>query len=143
MSSPRFHKRSFRLVGLFAAVLAGSVLSSCTQARLAVSTGAGSCFSVLPLAQKAGPLHKAYLGVRAVDKKTAQQMLGQTISSNESFYCVVAFRVQPQSNQHGSASHHLSGIFSLVVATPSSRAVVGVKQVSRLPFSFRRNVSVN
>ncbi len=120
-------------------MVAATILTSCSASRLQLTSGAGSCFTVLPVAQRVVSPEDLYLGVRLVDSKTVEATLSKTISSNESSFCLVAYRL----GQSGSSSGqpHVSR-FALVIVSPKTRQVIGERDVSRLPFSFRHNLSV-
>ena len=140
MSRPeRVSGFSFRLRTLVGAVLVGVVLASCSSTRLALSSGPGTCFAALPVAQQAVASEKLYLGVRLIDRKTASSILDHQISSNESDFCLVAYRLI---RQRATTSTQPVSRFTLVVVSPKTRQVIGVSEVARLPFSFRRNLSV-
>lgn len=130
---------SFRLRCLVGVVLVGAILSSCSTARLTLSSGAGPCFAVLPVAQRAVASEKLYLGVRLIDSKTASSILEHPTSSTASDFCLVAYRLQ---RQRSTTSTQLVNRFAMVVVSPKTRQVIGVSEVARLPFSFRRNLSV-
>ena len=130
---------SFRLRPLVGVVLFGAVLASCSSATLAFSSGPGPCFVALPVAQRAVASEKQYLGVRLIDRRTASSILDHQTSSNESEFCLVAYR---QTRQHTTTGAQTVNRFTLVVVSPKTRQVIGVSEVARLPFSFRRNLSV-
>ena len=129
----------FRLRPLVGAVLFGAVLASCSSTRLAFSSGPGPCFAALPVAQRAVASEKQYLGVRLIDRKTATSILDHQTSSNESEFCLVAYRPMRRYTTTGAQT---ANRFTLVVVSPKTRQVIGVSEVARLPFSFRRNLSV-
>ncbi|MDA8080075.1 MAG: hypothetical protein M0Z96_00445 [Actinomycetota bacterium] len=120
-------------------IVAGTILTSCSANRLRLTSGAGSCFAVLPVAQRAVSPGDRYLGVRLVDSKTAENTLSMSISSNESNFCLVAYRLEQPGSSPGL---HQIGRFALVIVSPKTRQVIGEREVSRLPFSFRHNLSV-
>ncbi len=119
--------------------VAGIFLSSCSSHTVSLTTGAGTCFQVLPIAQSAIAAGKQYMGVRVIDAKTATRMLGKEVSSRQSYLCLVAYRLQPSASQSSSLPVNR---FAMVVVSPNTKQVIGIKPVARLPFSFRRNLSV-
>ncbi|TAN24977.1 MAG: hypothetical protein EPN30_05715 [Actinomycetota bacterium] len=123
-----------------AAIIYGLALASCSSGRLQLSTGAAQCFEALPIAQKAVTSPKIYYGVRLISQKTAESILSRPISPGGPDYCLIAYRLKlPQPT---SAPYHVSR-FALVVVEPKAKQVLGIRDVRRLPFSFRRSVSVN
>lgn len=128
-----------RLRPVIVLMVAGTMLTSCSASRLRLTSGAGSCFAVLPVAQRAVSSGDLYIGVRLVDTKTVETTLSETISSNESNFCLVAYRLEQPGSSFG--QRQISR-FALVIVSPKTRQVIGEREVSRLPFSFRHNLSV-
>lgn len=122
-----------------AVLVAGAILTSCSASRLQLTSGAGSCFAVLPVAQRAVSPGNLYIGVRLVDRRTVESTLSKTISSNESNFCLVAYRLEQSGSIPG--LRQISR-FALVIVSPKTKQVIGQREVLRLPFSFRRNLSV-
>ncbi|NNN18849.1 MAG: hypothetical protein HKL84_03230 [Acidimicrobiaceae bacterium] len=120
-------------------LIAGSTLTSCSSARLRLSSGAGPCYQVLPAAQNAVTSQKTYLGVRLIANNTAQSILSKTISPTQPYYCLIAYRLIYQNATTLSLPRPT---FALVIVSPNTKQVIGVKEVARLPFSFRRSISI-
>ncbi len=136
--APLGRRRTLRIAaaGLFCAV----VLASCSPGRIQLSAGAAQCFEVLPNAQKAVSAAKVFYGVRLISDKTAQAILSGTIPQANSDYCLVAYRLElPRQTELSRPTKH----FELVVVAPKSKQVIAIREVRRLPFSFRRSLSVN
>lgn len=129
--------RTWIMVGVMS--VTGVLLSSCSSHSVSLTAGAGTCFQVLPVAQRAIAAGKQYMGVRVIDAKTTTRMFGKEISSRQSYFCLVAYRLQPSQSQSSSLP---ANRFAMVVVSPNTKQVIGIRQVARLPFSFRRNLSV-
>ncbi len=136
--APLGRRRTLRIAA--AGLFCGLVLASCSPGRIQLSTGAAPCFEVLPNAQEAVSSAKVFYGVRLISDKTAESILSKTIPPAASDYCLVAYRLElPRQTGLPRPTRH----FALVVVAPKSKQVIGIREVRRLPFSFRRSVSVN
>lgn len=128
-----------RWIGFGSIVTAGLLFSSCSQSGLAAYSGSGSCFEELPIARAAVSSEYSFVGVKSIDGKIASRVLGQQLPSDQRYFCLVAYHLLP--GRSSSAPSSLTK-FMMVVVSPKTKAVVGVKTATTLPFGFRRNLSV-
>lgn len=124
---------------LFAILALGIALSACGGGRPEFGSGATPCFQALPIAKKAVPIPKTFVGVRLISDKAIERKLSVSIPSNQKNLCLVAFKnqVSQQSLPPGYRR------FTLVTVSLTSKSVLKTKQVDKLPIDFRHNLSIS
>jgi hypothetical protein len=133
----RLRRRLFG--GFAAAMVAASLLTSCTTARTDVGTADESCYLSLPAATRAVGGHGHLEGIRkftaAQLRQTAPRLYQDLLSPvpPRQDLCVAAFTGQFTSAEVTKALGRNEGVFAVVVLTTPANRLLGTLILRRVP----------